>query len=260
MIVFAAIVPHPPLSIPGIGRKEDFEALSRTMQALDVLREGLEQAKPDVVIVISPHAYMEPYSFTINSAETLTGSLAAFGLDETFSYTNNIEVVDRLSFACMVNELPAHLHPSFLDHGTIIPLYHLLKDISPSVVQLSFSLMSYERHFRYGQIISNVISGEEGKRIAIIASGDLSHRLAPNSPAGYSETAENFDRTIIHYLGTKDIASITGMHEEIAREAAECGARSFMVLLGALQGKKYEFNLLSYESPFGIGYLTARLA
>lgn len=260
MIVFAAIVPHPPESIPGIGKKEDFEKIKKTLNSFDILREGLEKARPDTILIISPHAHMEPYSFVINSASDLKGGFSKFGLDETMSFKNDIEIADKISYRCQMDDVPAHLHPSFIDHGTLVPLFHLTKNINVKVIHLSFSLMSYERHYNYGQVIGKIIDDINlNRRVAIIASGDLSHRLAPDAPAGFSPEAVEFDRRIIHYLGNNDLANILGLDKTSVEEVAECGLRSILVLLGALHEKKHSFELLSYEGPFGVGYLTARL-
>ena len=39
--------------------------------------------------------------------------------------------------------------------------------------------------------------------------------------------------------------------------AAECGLRSILFLMGAFEGREYESEALSYEGPFGVGYLVA---
>jgi len=259
MIVFAAIAPHPPESIPGVGIAKDREKIKRTSEAFDQLREGLEQAAPDTIVVISPHAHLERYSFVINSAKKLSGNLSQFGTTDNYEYRNDRDIANRIHFACKEDELSAHLHKGTLDYGTLIPLHHLTKNIKPKIVQLSFSLMNLQQHFRYGQIIESVIGKKQSKRVAIIASGELSHRLLPSSPAGYSPNAEKFDREIIHHLGENNLLSIMNMHKEVIDEAAECGIRSIIILMGALHEEKYSFKLLSYEGPFGIGYLVARL-
>ena len=259
MIVFAAIMPHPPESIPGISGADDLRAIEKTLQSFAVLREGLEKSDPNTVIIISPHAYMEPYSFAINSSSDLVGSFEKFGLDETYSYENDIDFANKLSFAASMSEISAHLHESFLDHGALIPLYHLIKNIKPKIVHLSFSMMDYKSHYEYGEVIKGLINKGMGGRVAIIASGDLSHKVTPNSPAGYSPEAEKFDRNILHFLGAGDETSILGRHSDELSQAAECGIRSILILLGCLHATTYKFDLLSYEYPFGIGYMTARL-
>jgi len=42
-------------------------------------------------------------------------------------------------------------------------------------------------------------------------------------------------------------------------EAGECGLRSFSFLLGILEEAKIDWKaeILSYEAPFGVGYLVA---
>ncbi|EKE19621.1 MAG: hypothetical protein ACD_8C00133G0020 [uncultured bacterium] len=257
MIVFSAIMPHPPMSIPGIGTEDDFLSLSKTLNSFESLRVQLEASDPDTIIIISPHAQLEEFAFVINSAIDLNGSLSAFGKDEVYTFKNNIRMADKLDYACLMNEVPAHLHENVLDHGALIPLYHLTKNIKPKVVHLAFSMMSYEQHYRYGQIIQGVVgSGKYGRRIAVIASGDLSHKLTKDSPAGYFPGAEKFDHDFIRHLGAGDLASLVGLEEKFVQDSAECGVRSIMILLGILHGKNQSFKMLSYEAPFGIGYLT----
>ena len=259
MIVFSAIMPHPPLSIPGVGNAQDVKSLNKTLKAFEKLRIGLEKADPDTIVIISPHAHLEPYVFVINSESELRGNLSQFGSDNIYVYKNNVEIADKLAYTCIMNEIPAHLHADFLDYGALIPLHHLIKNIKPKIVHLSFSLMDYERHYRYGEVIQKVIDNGGNGRVAVIASGDLSHRLTLNAPVGFSPNAEEFDRSVLHFLGGNDLASLMNMEPATIEEAAECGLRSIIVLLGILHEKKYIFELLSYEAPFGIGYLTARL-
>jgi len=259
MIVFAAIMPHPPESVSGIGNPDDFKAIQKTLDAFGQLRIGLEQADPETIVIISPHAHMEKYSFAINSASELSGNFMKFGLNETHTYANDIGTVDGLEFACLKEELLTCFHQDFLDHGSLIPLYHLAKNIKPKIVQLSFSFMSYNFHYRYGEILRSVIDSNINKRVAIIASGDLSHSLSPKAPAGFLPEAREFDQMVLRYLRANDIASIIKLDQRIAAGIAECGMRAFVILLGALHGRSYEFKLLSYENPLGIGYLTARL-
>jgi aromatic ring-opening dioxygenase LigB subunit len=258
MIVFAAIMPHPPESIPGIGKPESLKAMEKTLNAFEELRIGLEKSDPEIVVIISPHAYSEPYFFVINSSSKLTGSFADLGLNETYSYINDIKIASRLEYACLMGEIPARLHMGLLDYGTLIPLYHLAKNIKPKVVQISFSKMSYDFHYRYGEILREVLESSQ-KRVAIITGGSLSHKLTPGAPAGFSPEGKKFDADILHYLENNDLPAIMNLDKKTVEEAAECSLRSIIILLGVLHGKKYEFKLLSYEHPLGIGYLTARL-
>jgi MEMO1 family protein len=259
MIVFSAIVPHPLESIPGIGQPSDRKKIKKTLASFKALRIALEKAAPDTVIIISPHAKMERYSFVINSAKKLVGDFSQFGVAEKYSYENDKAILNKIAYTCKEDELSFRLRRNPLDYGALIPLQHLLQNIQPKVVHLAFSLMNYQQHFRYGQLLESVIGAHQSKRIAIIASAELSHRLTPNAPAGFSPEAEKFDREIVHHLGENNLLSIMSMHREVIDKVAECGLRSIIILMGALHEEKYAFKLLSYEGPSGIGYLMARL-
>jgi len=93
----------------------------------------------------------------------------------------------------------------------------------------------------------------------VIASGDLSHRLSPSAPAGYSPKGEIFDNLLKELLSSKDTSGILNLDKELVEEAGECGLRSIMILLGILEKQNYKFKLLSYEAPFGVGYMVTRL-
>jgi len=47
--------------------------------------------------------------------------------------------------------------------------------------------------------------------------------------------------------------------DDLYPEAGECGLRSFCFLLGILEasGISWQPEILSYEGPFGVGYLVA---
>lgn len=257
MIVFAALVPHPPFSVPGIGTAKEKARMEKTLRAIEELRVDLERSQPDTVIIISPHALMEEYHFVVNSANVLEGDYGEFGLRKKMKFENDSEIFRGIEYSCEMIEMFLHKHPSKLDYGALIPLDHLLKNIQPRVVHLSFSLLSYDKHYEYGALISNTLRATP-KRIAVIASGELSHRLAPGSPAGYSPSAKLFDYWILEHLASNDFKALIDMEKEVVEDAAECGLRSILVMLGCIYQEKYEFNLLSYESPFGVGYLTAR--
>ncbi|KKP97631.1 MAG: AMMECR1 domain protein [Candidatus Moranbacteria bacterium GW2011_GWE1_36_7] len=262
MLVFAALMPHPPESVPGIGSPDDFVVIQKTLHSFEKLEKDLRKADPDTILIISPHAPMDKYSFVLNSSSELNGTFENFGLESVLVYDNNIEIADKISFACTLNEMPCLLQGHFLDHGALIPIYHLTKKYSainmPKIVHLSFSFMNYERHYRYGEIIRGVINSYKG-RVAVIASGDLSHIIGLEKSKDALRMADEFDHEVMRYLGSNDLASLMSLEDKDAKKVRECGMRSIVILLGILHGKQYEFNLLSYERPFGVGYLTARL-
>ncbi len=148
-------------------------------------------------------------------------------------------------------------HP---DWGFNVPLHFLVKNhhsykIKPYLIDLE----SPQVHFQRGQEMIKSLA--QDKKIAWIASGDMSHRLKEDGPYGFHPSGPKFDQEFIKLLKVKDIQGILNLPERLVEEAGECGLRSFCLLLGALEASKTQWQpkVLSYEGPFGVGYLVAQL-
>ena len=121
-----------------------------------------------------------------------------------------------------------------------------------------FSLLDNQTHLEFGKTLKDLIISSD-KRIAVIASGDLSHCLTKDSPAPYNADGKKFDETLIELLKNGDAQAVANIDPKLIKNAAECGLRSFLILLGILNGINYKTEILSYEAPFGVGYLVANL-
>jgi MEMO1 family protein len=257
MIVFSAICPHPPIVIPNIG-KDNIKQIKNTVDSLKNLEQDLYAAKPEIIVIISPHGEMIPDAFCINLNSHYKATFEEFG-----DFTTKMEFKGSPMLALKIkerveNELPIVLSSSEkLDHGSAVPLFYLtkhLKDIE--IIPICYSFLDYEKHFKFGQLIKKELAKSD-KRIAVIASGDMSHALTKDAPAGYSPKGLEFDQKFIDLLKKKEIDKILTMNHKSIEEAAECGYRSFAILFGIIEEYKYEVEILSYEGPFGVGYLVA---
>ena len=258
MLDFCAITPHPPIVIPGIGQASDLKMVEKTIGAMEKLARTLEKARPETILLISPHAPLEAYSFAINSSKTLRGSLANFGRREPFQFENNLPLAREIQEACQKEEISTLEHKSPLDHGALVPLYYLTQKIKSKLILLSFSSLNFSGHFKYGKAIGEILE-KSPEKIAVIASGDLSHRLTLDAPAGYSPYGKEFDNQLIERIKNKDIEGILNLPEDLVEEAGECGLRSIIIALGVVSEKDWQPEILSYEGPFGVGYLVAEL-
>ena len=148
-------------------------------------------------------------------------------------------------------------HP---DWGFEVPLHFLVKNNQKIKIKTYLTdLSSPKVHFQKGQeIIKNL---PQNKKIAWIASGDMSHKLKEDGPYGFHPSGPKFDQEFIKLLKNKDLMGILNLPERLVEEAGECGLRSFVMALGALESNRTEWQpkILSYENPFGVGYLTAEL-
>ncbi len=259
MLVFSAIVPHPPILIPNVG-KDNLEKLKKTEEAYRLLKDELVKAEPETLIIISPHGELNVDAFTINTNEYYKVNFEDFGDFETkFEYKGDLGFINSLK-GKFETELPLQLisEPK-LDHGSAVPLFKLLGyNTKRRIVPIKHSFLSPEKHLRFGEMIKEIVLNQD-KKYAIIASGDLSHKLTSQSPAGFSPKGREFDKKIIQFLKNKKVDSMVDMDPTFLQEAGQCGWRSILILLGVIKDMNYEIEVLSYESPFGVGYLTAQI-
>src|SRR5665647_2406328 len=100
---------------------------------------------------------------------------------------------------------------------------------------------------------------ELGRDTLFLASGDLSHALTHSAPALYDPRGKLLDDEVVRLLGAGDFVGLGRMDPILLEGAAECGLRSFMALGGFLgDDATVEPEILSYEGPFGVGYMVAR--
>lgn len=261
MFSFATICPHPPIIIPTIGSEVDFKKVQKTVKGMEELRQRMEKVSPETLILISPHGPVGFKEMGVIVNRSLSGSFVMFeDLATQFSFQNNEQIYKKIKNECGKEKVPLKIYKAGeLDHGTLVPLYYLAQNLQPRIVPMAYSLLDNSVHFLLGKILGR-IAMEEKSKIGIIASGDLSHRLLPSAPAGYSPRGKEFDEKLVKLLKEQDIEGILKMDEDLIEEAGECGYKSIVILLGALSElKKWNFKILSYEGPFGVGYLVANV-
>lgn len=259
-LVFAAFTPHPPLSIPAIGH-DAAHKLKQTAAALAQLEQDLYAAKPDTIVIISPHGPVLTDSFVINLANSYTTDLSEFGdLKTKLEFKPNIRFVEDFR-SHLKGELPVTVtSESQLDYGAAVPLYHLTQHLPPfTIVPISYSLLDYATHIQFGQSLKEQIS-TTNQRVAVIASGDLSHRLTKDSPAGFDPAGAELDAKITDAVRGRSIQDLLQLDRNLIEHGAECGLRSLFILHGILSETNYQPQVLSYEGPFGVGYLTVHCA
>ncbi|NLW07728.1 MAG: AmmeMemoRadiSam system protein A [Clostridia bacterium] len=264
-----ALLPHPPLMVPEIGRGQ-IDTISATVEATRELAARVAASRPEVIIIISPHGPVFRDAVGLWATPQLTGDLAAFAAGEVrFSYDLDLDLSRFIAqeaekagvaVAWLDGEGSRRygLTPE-LDHGMMVPLYYLRQaGLDLPLVAMGMAFLERKSLYAFGTALARAVKASS-KRVLLVASGDLSHRLTPGAPAGYEPEGKVFDLKLRDLLANLDIPGILAIPEELAEKAAECGLRSFIMALGALEGYKLKGEVLSYEGPFGVGYLVAHL-
>jgi AmmeMemoRadiSam system protein B len=259
MLVFSAIVPHPPVLLPRLDN-ENAKKLAKTSEALEKLRANLEAANPDAIIIFSPHGKNLADAFAMNLVPSYKANFEEFGDFETKNeYKSDIMLAQEIQESVhYVKKMPlAMTSDENLDHGITIPLELLAKNLkNTAIIPIYPSMLDHKAHFDFGGRLKDVIVNH-GKRIALIVSGDLSHRLTSDAPAGFSPKGKEFDEKIIELISHKNAVGTLNLDDEFVNEAKECGFHCILMLMGLMEKINYTPEILSYECPLGVGYMVA---
>ena len=106
---------------------------------------------------------------------------------------------------------------------------------------------------------------DASQRVLYVASSDLSHRLMPEAPAGFDPRGAEFDRRWPTTFAAGDWEALLSIDPGLA----DGGRRVWLPVVGRAVGSgggsrrrraaRRSNHLLSYEGPFGVGYLVGEV-
>lgn len=259
-IVGAFIVPHPPIIIHDIGRGQENKT-QKTLDAYEEVAKRVEQLQPDTIVVTTPHSIIYSDYIHLSPGRRAEGSFKDFGVSNVkMAVDYDEELVQAIISIAEEKGISAGTkgeRSKLLDHGTMVPLYFINQHYTKyKLVRIALSGLSLLTHYEFGRCIAKAVE-QSDKRVVLIASGDLSHKLKEDGPYGLSREGPIFDEEITEAMAIGDFLKFLSFDENFCDAAAECGLRSFIIMSGALDGKSLKSELLSYEGPFGVGYAVA---
>ncbi len=268
-ILFGCLVPHPPELLPEVGGDMARE-VEPTVDALRELGGKIASYEPETLVLVSPHGPVMSDSMAIGLAPEARGDFANFKApDVTVAAPCDTELALAIEAACSRVAIPVTpvdrvTRPGsdgsvyWLDHGAAVPLHFLLPLLGDvRVVVLGYSWLPRATHQSFGDRIREVCA-QLGRRAVFVASGDLSHRLTRDAPAGYDPQGQVFDEEVIAGLAAGDWPRIRNLSPQLVERAGVCGYHSILTLAGAM-GDDVQTRLLSYQGPFGVGYAVAEV-
>jgi len=257
-LVFSCITPHTPLLIPTVA-KDRLVAIEKTRQAMLTLEQDLYVSQPETILVITPHGESLPDALTIDMHSSFIGNFEEFGdLVTQITWKPDTLLIDRFREDFKEKQLPLVLGSwQKLDYGSAVPLYYLTAHLPQAkIIVLNVAGFDMKTHYDLGKQLKDEIM-RSTRRVAVVASADLSHRAGPEAPAGLSPKGVAFDDKIMEIIKTGNHTAILDIDEEWIAESQTCGAKVIAMVFGLMDEVRHRHDILSYEKPFGVGYMVA---
>lgn len=259
-VQIAVLMPHAPVLVPELaaGRVAEVE---KTIAAMRKVARRVLAHQPGALVLVSPHSPRRKRAFGVWAAERHQGSLARFNAPElAVDLPNDRTMLSELMTAS--DECGAELwfiEDGELDHGAVVPLWFMQEAgwNGPTTI-LSLKEADDGSLEILGRAIAKAAS-HRGGVVALIASGDMSHRLLPGSPCGYHPDAWMFDDEFIRMADEGNAPGLMDFNRGLRGLAGEDAVDSTVVALAAVGHDMHGHEVLSHEGPFGVGYGVAVL-
>ncbi|MDL2266428.1 hypothetical protein LJC46_00365 [Desulfovibrio sp. OttesenSCG-928-G15] len=257
---WAALLPHPPVIVSEVGKGREKTA-AKTLQGFTKVHNSVQgcAAGLEALVVLSPHAPYVPDALFVNTAPSSSGNFSRFGAPAlSMRWSSPGPLLQELASLLKQASIPAaygQVADVTADHGAMVPLRLLesafLDGRIPPVIHANPSGLTHGQALALGQVLALLA---KSRSIALLASGDLSHKLKEDGPYGFHPAGPVFDKAVVDALEAGSPDPLLSLAPDILENAAECGLRPCLALLGLC---KKPLTVFSCEGPFGVGYCTA---
>jgi aromatic ring-opening dioxygenase catalytic subunit (LigB family) len=241
------------------------EQWNACMAAIDRLRGGLAELRPDTVVIVGDDQHenfvddgMPP--FTVYMGDEVEGSVSLRYTKQSFTDNRTRYRVDvPLALHLVENLMETGFDPAYckqtryeggIGHAFARPFKFLVPDANVAVVPVMMNtyyppVPSAKRCIQFGQALAEVIQCfPEPRRVALVASGGLSH----------TKIREDLDASFLRALGDGDLGYMAAMSPaDLVEGTSEI--RNWIVVAAAAAGRKFELLHYAplYRTVTGVG-------
>ena len=243
----AVLLPHAPILVPAVCGASG-GAAAASCQAMRAAAAELLSYRPDSLVLISPHSPRKPGAYGLWADDRLEGSFDQFGAVQTqVSLPNDRRLANALTVEAQSRSVAIWSISNYrLDHGALVPLWFLAEAgwTGPTII-LSLNYSDDDGLTRLGEAIAAAANGLH-RRIALVASGDMSHRLTAGAPCGFHPQAHEFDETFIHLVGEGNYHELQQINPDLRELAAEDTVDSTLIAAAAVGWQSDGHRLLTF--------------
>lgn len=268
-LVFACIAPHGSEVIEELGSPLAAQTAA-TRAALAEVGRRMQAARPDTVVVITPHGVRVAGAVCVMTTERAFGVLEGAGgrveVDMAVDQALAEGIAARAAQMYQVPTATAIYGASAgdgcftpLDWGAVVPLWFLGARWTPQPMVISITpsrLLSPAQLADFGTALAEAAS-QAGRRVALIASADWGHAHQADGPYGIDPASAEFDTMVVDVLEGDDLERLLTTDLDFADRAKVDGLWQAVMLAGALRHTPLRGEFLTYEVPSYFGMLVA---
>jgi len=249
MLVGAFFVPTTPALTPEVGRGREREAV-RTVAALRRAGRLVRGLAPDALVVITAGDDEAPRVLVPNGP----------GLRRPFEPLDapELALTDPLD-ASLAKAIAGEARQPATDPMSVWPtealtaLFFLSTAASIPTAGVSVPRADPAAAVALGRAIAG--ASARRRQVVAVAAGELYSRLFPGAAGGFYPDAADFDQAVLRALGARDVEALAALFDP--RNEAGADGLAPLTALMATMDEGWASEVLSYEFPFGIGYVVA---
>lgn len=262
-LVFAGVCSHAP-GITGRSERADPAVRDAFYASFDRMRQALEDARPEAIIVIGAEHFANFFmnnmpSLCVGMGEAYEGPIE----DEAWLRIKRRripgapELSRRLIEDVMQDVDLAYAQEWKFDHGIAVPLHFLTPRYDLPVIPVNINcqgppLIPLKRCYEFGRALRRACD-RAPERIALVGTGGISHWPATPDSGRINEA---WDREFLdRFVNAKRSELLAYRDDETWREAGQGGfeIRTFVAVSGATAGSTGEVRYYRPIPPFAVG-------
>lgn len=267
-LVYACIAPHGGEIIPALSGEKS-ALYSPTTTGMRTLAVQMREARPDIIVIASPHNLRLQKHIGVVISEYSSGKLTEGRKQIKLRARCDIEFAQKIVAAAEGLALPivaanfgaleGPMSDLAMDWGTLVPLWFFLKGAglkSKIVIVTPSRGIPLKQNFEFGKAVAEV-SEKSDRRVVFVASADQAHAHLKNGPYGFNPKAKKYDRRVMKAIQQQKMDSILSIGADLVKAAKPDSLWQLAILAGALAVVPMKGELISYQVPTYYGMLCA---
>jgi len=271
-LVYACIAPHGSEAIAKLASKSTVRKFQKTREGLRRLAKEVRKAKPDTIVIVSPHNLKLWQKIAVVTAENSTGTLQASLRNKRSVHLRvkcDVEFAKELLEAAAKRSMPvigANYGTSEgvtsdmpMDWGTLVPLWFMIPDCRPKpkvVIVTPSREIPLSQNFQFGRVIGELCE-RKAKRIVFVASADQAHRHKKSGPYGFNKASKEYDKFVVNAIQGGRIESILKLRRKFVEAARPDSLWQMTMLAGVVDRVRMNAEVISYDAPTYFGMICA---